>query len=274
MSSLRRVQSSKANGALSKGPSTPAGKLRSSQNAVTHGLCATCLVLDDESREHFLTLLQQHVDRFRPADEVEQGMIEEMTAACWRQRRAWSIETRMFNTHMARSKDGDALDRMAGAFDIMAAAPSLSLLQRYETRQHLMYQRALRTFIMLRTVKIPNDPSPISEHSPPAPPIAPKAIPTDPPDAPQAAAAPPEPTPPKPDPLESAPPVQANRAAPPPKSAPPARANTAATPPKSAPPAHANTAATPPASAPPSHANSAATEREWSSVLCGKIVVQ
>jgi hypothetical protein len=141
MSSLRRVQSSKANGALSKGPSTPAGKLRSSQNPVTHGLCATCLILDDESREHFLTLLQQHVDRFRPADEVEQGMIEEMTAACWRQRRAWSIETRMFNTHVARSKDGDALDRMVDAIDIMAAAPSLSLLQRYENRQHLMYQR-------------------------------------------------------------------------------------------------------------------------------------
>jgi len=99
-------------------------------------------------------------------------MIEEMTAACWRQRRAWSIETRMFNTHMARSKDGDTLDRMVDAFDIMAAAPSLSLLQRYETRQHLMYQRALRTFIMLRGVKIPNDPSPISEHPPEAKPEA------------------------------------------------------------------------------------------------------
>jgi hypothetical protein len=176
MSSLRRVQSSKANGALSKGPSTPAGKLRSSQNAVTHGLCATCLVLDDESREHFLALLQQHVDRFRPADEVEHGMIEEMTAACWRQRRAWSIETRMFNTHMARSKDGDTLDRMVDAVEIMAAAPSLSLLQRYETRQHLMYQRALRTFIMLRGVKVPNDPSPISEHPPEALP-KPEAVP-------------------------------------------------------------------------------------------------
>ncbi|MGA3240694.1 MAG: hypothetical protein ABSG03_30860 [Bryobacteraceae bacterium] len=174
MSSLRRVQSSQANGALSKGPSTPAGKLRSSQNAVTHGLCATCLVLDDESREHFLTLLQQHVDRFRPADEVEQGMIEEMTAACWRQRRAWSIETRMFNTHMARSKDGDALDRMVDAVEIMAAAPSLSLLQRYENRQHLMYQRALRTFILVRGVKIPNDPSPISEHPPVVPLVVPR----------------------------------------------------------------------------------------------------
>ncbi|MGA3241478.1 MAG: hypothetical protein ABSG03_34895, partial [Bryobacteraceae bacterium] len=95
----------------------------------------------------------------------------------WRQRRAWSIETRMFNTHMARSKDGDTLDRMVDAVEIMAAAPSLSLLQRYETRQHLMYQRALRTFILLRGVKIPNDPSPISEHPPEAlPKVAEDAI--------------------------------------------------------------------------------------------------
>jgi hypothetical protein len=61
MSSLRRVQSSKANGAFSKGPVTPAGKQRSSPNSLRHGLCAKCIVLDYESRENFLVLLQQHI---------------------------------------------------------------------------------------------------------------------------------------------------------------------------------------------------------------------
>src|ERR1700683_5012603 len=88
MSSLRRIRSSKANGALSKGPSTPAGKQRSSLNAIRHGLCANCIVLDHESRENFLILLQQHTDRFQPANQVEFGMIEEMCAAHGRQRRA------------------------------------------------------------------------------------------------------------------------------------------------------------------------------------------
>jgi hypothetical protein len=173
MSSLRRVQSSKANGALSKGPSTPAGKRRSSLNAIRHGLCAKCIVLDHESRENFLILLQQHIDRFQPADEVEFGMIEEMCASYWRQRRAWSIETALLDKHIALQLGETGPERLAAAFDTLAAAPTLPLLHRYETRQHLMYQRALRTFIMLRTVKLPNDPSPISEHPPEV--IAPSA---------------------------------------------------------------------------------------------------
>jgi hypothetical protein len=184
MSSLRRIQSSKANGALSKGPSTPAGKLTSSLNAIRHGLCAKCIVVEGESRENFLILLQQHVDRFQPADEVEFGMIEEMCASYWRQRRAWSLETSLFNKQMALQPDGVTMERMAVALETFAASPSLSLLHRYETRLHLTYQRALRTLILLRTIDpnrdtnpnqdmapsqdIPNDPNPTSEHSPPA----------------------------------------------------------------------------------------------------------
>jgi hypothetical protein len=174
MSSLRRVQSSKSNGALSKGPSTPAGKQRSSLNALRHGLCANCIVPDHESRENFLILQQHHIDRFQPANEVEFGMIEEMCAAYWRQRRAWSIETALLDKQIALQSGETGPERMAAAFDTLAASPTLPLLHRYEARQHLMYQRALRTFILLRTVKIPNDPSPISEHSPDViPPTAP-----------------------------------------------------------------------------------------------------
>jgi hypothetical protein len=96
MSSLRRVRSSKANGAVSKGPITPAGK---------------------------------HVDLFQPANQVEFGMIEEMCAAYWPQR---PPACRRAGTH---------------------------------GRQHLMYQRAVRTLAILRTAGDPNGPSPISEHT-------------------------------------------------------------------------------------------------------------
>ena len=36
-------------------------------------------------------------------------------------------------------------------------------MHRYETRLHLMYQRALHNLLLLRTAVIPNEPSPISE---------------------------------------------------------------------------------------------------------------
>ena len=178
MSSLKRAQSSKANGALSKGPTTPAGKKRSSLNALRHGLCAKCIVLDHESRENFLTLLQQHVDRFQPADEVEFNMIEEMCAAYWRQRRAWSIETALLDKEIALQPPGGSdADRMASAFDTLAAAPTLPLLHRYETRLHLMYQRALRTLTILRKAAPPNEPNPVRQASRPVVLPEPKAVP-------------------------------------------------------------------------------------------------
>jgi hypothetical protein len=164
MPSLTRVDPSKANDVVPKGPANLAVTLRSAENAIIHAMCADCIVLEDEERQNFLNLLQQHVNHFRPVDEVEFGLVEEMCAARWRQRRAWSIETRVFDNQIAPPSDCDSLDRMVVAFDSAVTAASLSLLHRYETRLNLTYQRTLRTLIMLRSVKAPNDPSPISEH--------------------------------------------------------------------------------------------------------------
>jgi hypothetical protein len=47
MSSERRIQTSRANGAKSQGPKTPEGKLRSARNRL-HDVLARTIVLDDE----------------------------------------------------------------------------------------------------------------------------------------------------------------------------------------------------------------------------------
>jgi hypothetical protein len=168
MSSLRRILSSRVNGRLSKGPATAVGKLRSSQNAVRHGLLARCLVLEDESPEAFQALLAQHIDRLQPADPLELDLVEEMVAAAWRLRRSWAIETHMMDTVPAEpdsDSDTDPIDRITAAFKTLAASPVLPLMHRYETRLHMIYQRALHNLLLLRTA-IPNEPSPISEHPP------------------------------------------------------------------------------------------------------------
>jgi hypothetical protein len=166
MSSLRRILSSRANGALSRGPKTPLGKQHSSKNALTHGLTADTVILKTEPSENYEVLLGEHLDRFDPADGVEYGMIEEMAAASWRMRRAWAIETRIFDNQISPEPSiPDDLDKMAKAFaGPDGGPPNLALLHRYETRLHLMYQRSMHNMLLLRALGRHNEPNPISEH--------------------------------------------------------------------------------------------------------------
>jgi hypothetical protein len=100
------------------------------------------------------------MERFQPADGVEFSMIEEMVASCWRMRRAWAIETRMMDDQIAAQpvrKDSDELGHIATAFSQLAVSPSLALIHRYETRLHVMYQRALHNLLLLRTAEVPNE---------------------------------------------------------------------------------------------------------------------
>ena len=164
MSSLRRINASRANAARSTGPITPEGRARSSANGIRHGLLAKCVVLENESEQCFDDLVNEHSARFAPADGVEFGMIEEMAAAYWRMRRAWAIENRLMEKALRNQPPGDEAARIAAAFSELAATPELNLLHRYEARLHSIYQRALFNLAALGERELPNEASPISEH--------------------------------------------------------------------------------------------------------------
>lgn len=164
MSSIRRVMSSRRNGARSRGPKTAEGKQRSARNATRHGLLARCVVLENESEEAFRKVIAEHVDCFDTPGGVGFGMIEEMASAYWRLRRLWAVETRLYNDAMAAEQSDDELARIAGAFKALAESPQFSVLHRYESRLHRMYQRAFHNSFLLREMNLPNEPSPISGH--------------------------------------------------------------------------------------------------------------
>src|SRR5690349_374959 len=103
MSSQRKLAASRANGGRSRGPLTPQGKQHSSYNAVRHGILADCTVLGFECRGNFEQLLQHHIDRFQPLNDVEFGFVEEMVNAYWRMRRCWAVETRLLENAIADS---------------------------------------------------------------------------------------------------------------------------------------------------------------------------
>jgi hypothetical protein len=163
MSSQRRIEASRANGARSQGPVTAEGKQRSARNAVRHGLLANTVVLADEDPHEFRALVDSFVARLEPADDIELGLVEQMAAAWWRQTRSWAVENRIIDTAAAKAETPGPVDRLTHAFTTLAPGPELALMHRYETRQSRMFQRALHNLLLLRKQNLPNEPSPISE---------------------------------------------------------------------------------------------------------------
>ena len=85
----------------------------------------------------------------------------------WRLQRSRAVEGRMINDAVSQSTSmshDDSLGRITNAIKSLNESGALPLIHRYETRLHMMYQRAGQNLILLRTL-IPNEPSPISEHS-------------------------------------------------------------------------------------------------------------
>jgi hypothetical protein len=178
MSSRRRQEASRRNGALSKGPKTEAGKRRSSENATRHGLLAQRVVLKNEDPTTFQVVLEQHLDKYQPRDGVEYGFIEEMSSCYWRYHRALAIEKTLFDQALDAHPGpvADELVRTAQAWNDLGNTPSLESLLRYQTRLHRMYQRALNNLLRARNLdphkaNLRNEPSPDFEHLDIVPPL-------------------------------------------------------------------------------------------------------
>lgn len=166
--SNRKLASARANGAKSRGPKTPEGKARASQNATRHGLCSPTLVLSTENRDEYDALLRAHLVRFQPSDQIETCLVQTMVSAMWRERRSWSIETESLERKMAKASpwvpdwnDLSPAAQTALAFqDVFTESP----LGRYETRMSRQYDRARKTLMELRKSQpvgiLPKEPNP------------------------------------------------------------------------------------------------------------------
>ena len=79
-------------------------------------MLARIVVLENESPDGFAEVLTDHLERFQPADGVGFGITEEMVAAWWRMRRAWSIETRLRTECFDVPEPGDGTSLLAATF--------------------------------------------------------------------------------------------------------------------------------------------------------------
>ena len=88
----RRAAANRANSAHSTGPRTEAGKQRSSQNALRHGLTARTAVLPTEDEEAYQRHLRQLLDDCKPANSIETQLVHEMADTAWRLNRIPLLE--------------------------------------------------------------------------------------------------------------------------------------------------------------------------------------
>jgi hypothetical protein len=89
-----REEAARRNGRRSRGPLTPKGKMRSSRNAIRHGILTANLGAGEtpEQREAFAELLGQLRDELRPSGILESLIVERIAAALWRTRRVLDFE--------------------------------------------------------------------------------------------------------------------------------------------------------------------------------------
>ncbi|HUS05098.1 MAG TPA: hypothetical protein VMZ52_02295 [Bryobacteraceae bacterium] len=197
MSSLRKIEAARINGAKSHGPKTPEGKAISSMNALRHGLCAKALVLSNEDAEAFEAMRNSYLEEFQPVGAGELDLLDEMVAARWRQCRGWGVETAMIDLKMdqqgksleARYQRLDEATRTAIAYaSLTDGNHSLDQIQRHDTRLSRMYRLALKTLVerqdRRKKENFQNEPNTAAQHPPADPPSAPVAA--DAPDTPLA----------------------------------------------------------------------------------------
>jgi len=135
---------SRANAARSTGPRTAAGKRRSAQNALRHGLLARSPVLENESRSGFDEMLRQYIRHFAPRNAAEANAVAQMCSAAWRRRRIWSLERDALNLELAGQTLPDELGRTPDAFDPLTRnSPQFLLLNRYEVSIDNTFHRSL-----------------------------------------------------------------------------------------------------------------------------------
>ena len=161
MSSLRKIDSARANGAKSHGPVTEEGRTKSSMNALKHGLTARTVLFSNDNHDEYNALLESYIESLQPIDPFEMDLVVEMVNTKWQQRRVQKFETELFDREMDEQKEKldesyesyDATFEQTYAFRMLTHCPSLRLLHREASRLERTYHRALNDLLRLRQVR-------------------------------------------------------------------------------------------------------------------------
>ena len=171
-----RAEASRRNGAQSRGPKTPEGKLRSAQNALKHGLRAQkYVVLPDEDAAGFAALEAALGDELAPQGVLQRILVGRIARAAWRLDRAERLEVELFAERLLAVPDGGpglALIRDGNG------TRSFDTLLRYRGAAQAEFMRSLRMLEALQAEQAARPVRPAALRKAPAPgaPLRPAAV--------------------------------------------------------------------------------------------------
>ena len=160
MRTLKQIEASRANGALSKGPATPEGKSISSRNSLRHGLFAQTIVLEEEHADRFTELLVDLMGEHQPRTPTETMLVETLAAARWREDRIWGMQKVAFDCDVAASNDATQSSALRAVLALRGSPESIrshELLLRYEIALDRQISRALLRLHQLQAKTAPTE---------------------------------------------------------------------------------------------------------------------
>jgi hypothetical protein len=89
---LEIVQAGQASVQKATDPHSKAGKQRSSQNAIKHGIFSEAVVLPGEPRDRYELLLKELQEALQPEGRLEELLVEKLASIGWRYRRLLAAE--------------------------------------------------------------------------------------------------------------------------------------------------------------------------------------
>jgi hypothetical protein len=96
MASNAQFNANRANAQLSTGPTSEAGKAKSSKNAVTTGLTGRTVLLPTEDAALYEAHCLEFLERHQPADEAEKALVQSLADTEWRLQRIPSLEAGIY----------------------------------------------------------------------------------------------------------------------------------------------------------------------------------
>ena len=152
-----RAEINRENAQHSTGPKTEEGKLRSSLNALRHGLTGQVVVMRDEDMQAYERHVQSFTDEYNPQGATEANLVQSLADASWRQNRAAALETNLISGLAGWQGPVTELhDAICNAKSLEMRIKQLSILSVHSqrlSRQFEKTERHLRELQQLRKEK-------------------------------------------------------------------------------------------------------------------------